>query len=767
MVDELPPVAGSSDGAVERARGGVRAWIDTLSHNVVSGLRGAKPVAVVAMLVASALAPFIPGVTPGLNALEIALLELGQIVPNYLADVLRDFVRRRKADAMALADEATVRQALAEFLLHRMDADDTGTPVLRADMAHLVHAVDALQVVVATDRDIAQFLTVTLVELPHEFHLLHADVRRALEGLAETQREMVEKLSDLQREQQLFWEQSQRGMRELRQGQQQTLRALILFTKMTGPAAPVVPADDMRELTAPLVDVGRTTGADTPYPGLASFQISDAGLFFGREDLTADLMTRLTERLSGPAILLVIGASGAGKSSVLNAGLLAELRRGVLGRPGSDAWPVLPINPGATPLRDLALSVANLAGVSGGSIVDDLSANPARLADIARRMLLPSAPGGDPRLRVGWPVRPQFTDADDPRLVIVVDQFEELFTQCQDEAERRDYVRALVSVASATPEHPPSGVVVLGLRADYYHACTAFPELVPILEDNPVVVGPMSVAELRAAITRPAAAMGSDVEAGLVELMLRDLGVPQDAPDTATAYDAGALPLLAHALHVTWDRGRPAGLTTDAYRAAGGLRGALATTADGLYASLGDAEQQLMRRLLLRLVDVGERSGEKDIRRRMRRDDIPHEWPGAAERIESVLDLLVRNRLVTSGDGSFEIIHDALLRYWPKLRDWIETDREWLIKRQLLAEAARTWDKADRPANILQHHTDLEQARIEAVVQELQAVPEHAADLGEREREFSGAWVTGRATQTREQRRRVHRLRRPRRCSRS
>ncbi len=763
MAHELGTASDSpEDGsaAVERARGGVRAWIRTLSHGVVSGMHDLAPFAVVAMLAAAALAPFVPGVTPGLDTLEIALLQLGQVVPNYLADVLRDFVRRRRRSAAA-TDEDAVRQALAEFLVRQLTAADTQATVLRADVAHLVHSLDALRVAVTTDQDVAKYLTLPLINLPAEFHGLRDDVGRALAQVTRIQGDLLEALGRQEREQRLSREQSLHGYRELRQGQQQILRALIIFQKMAGQTAITGPDDGSRTLGGPAtraIEVGRTTG-DSPYPGLASFQISDAGLFFGREQLTAAMMTRLTERLSGPSVLLVIGVSGAGKSSVLNAGLLAGLRRGVLSRPGSAAWPVLPVNPGATPLRDLALGVANLAGIAGGSVVDDLKAEPARLADIARQMFLPSTPGGDPMLRVGWPMRPQFPDGENPRLVIVVDQFEELFTQCQDKAERRDFVRALLSVASAEPGQTPSGVVVLGLRADYYSACMAFPDLVPILEDNPVTVGPMSVAELREAITRPAAAMGSEVEPGLVELMLRDLGVPSDAPDTATAYDPGALPLLAHALHVTWDRGRPNGLTTSAYQASGGLRGALATTANGLYESLDDERQDVMRRLLLRLVDVGERSGDRDIRRRLHRKDIRREWPGEAEQIEAVLDLLVRNRLVTSGDDTFEIIHDALLRYWDRLKGWIETDRQWLIKRKLLEEAARTWDDDERPDNVLDHHSSLERARIEAVVRELQETPAHGADLGTRERAFRSAWVAARAAQAREQRRRVRRLR--------
>lgn len=769
MTDELSPLSGSphdrADAAVERAQGGVRAWISSLSRGLASGLHDLAPFGVVALLAASALAPFVPGVTPGLDTLEIALLELGQIVPNYLADVLRDFVQRRRSGSVA-NDEDVVRQALADFLLKHLTATDAlAATALRSDVAHLVHAVDALQVAVATDTNVAKYLTLPLVQLPDELRGLRVDVKRALDRLARIQVDLIEVLGRQQRDQHISWEQSQRGYRELWQGQQQILSALITFQKMMTHAAtgsdPSV-ADQTRTpggWAIPAIDAGRTTGEDSPYPGLASFQISDAGLFFGREQLTAALMTRLTERLGGPSLFMVIGVSGAGKSSILNAGLLAELRLGMLGRPGSEAWPVLVMSPGATPMRDLALSIANLAGIAGGSVVDDLKSDPTRLAHLARQMFLPSTPGGDPRLRVGWPTRPRFGDDESPRLVIMVDQFEELFTQCHDEDERRDFVRALYAVASSEPGKIPVGLVVLGLRADYYHACMAFPELVPILEDNPVTVGPMSVAELRDAITQPAAAMGNEVEPGLVELMLRDLGVPSEAVDTATVYDPGALPLLAHALHETWHRGRPSGLTVGAYRAAGGLRGALATTADGLYDRLNPAQQDLMRRLLLRLVDVGEATEDRDIRRRLQRTDIPREWPDEADQIEVVLDHLVRHRLVTSGDGSFEIIHDALLRNWPRLKGWIETDRAWLIKRKLLAEAALTWDADGRPVNVLHYHTSLEQARIEAVVRELQETPEHESDLGAREREFSRAWIAGREAQGHEQRRHVRRLR--------
>jgi hypothetical protein len=272
------------------------------------------------------------------------------------------------------------------------------------------------------------------------------------------------------------------------------------------------------------VESGAHAG-ECPYPGLASFGREQARWFFGRDELTAELITRLDARLRAGGVQVVVAPSGAGKSSLLHAGLLPKLDSGAL--PGSSQWPRMVFTPTAHPLAVLATQIASLAGADPATLAEELAANPQQ-AGVTLRGLLDGEDSG-------------------ARVVVVVDQFEELFTLCTDDQQRRSFIELLALLAS--PPHPV-GLVVVGVRADFYAACVNYPQLRAALQDNQLAVGPMSDTELRAAILYPARDVGLDVEPGLVELLLRDLG------DTASeggllSYESGRLPLLAHALRVT------------------------------------------------------------------------------------------------------------------------------------------------------------------------------------------------------------------------
>ncbi|MEU2791278.1 helix-turn-helix domain-containing protein [Streptomyces sp. NPDC007100] len=467
----------------------------------------------------------------------------------------------------------------------------------------------------------------------------------------------------------------------------------------------------------------RVPGDRCPYPGLASYTAEDAPWFFGRERATAALVGRLAERVDAAEPLIVAAPSGAGKSSLLRAGLLPALRSGAL--PGSRHWPARVLTPGPHPLAELAGTLAGLAETppdpaapSARTTAGELAEAPGRYADAVRAALGPGR-----------------------RLVLVVDQFEEVFTACEDSRERRAFVTALCAAA----RHAPCAVV-LGVRADFYGQCMDHPALVRALSSGVFALRPMSVPEVRAAITRPAREAALELEAGLEELLLADLGIGEDDEPAA-----GALPLLAHALLATWQQRTGRTLTVAGYRLTGGLHGAVATTAERVYAGLDSAERHTARQVLLRLVQVGEIAGET--RRRVPHDRLLDHLP-EPEKTAAVIDVFVRARLLTLDADTVEIAHEALLRAWPRLRGWIRADRAGLVVHQRLSEAAGAWKREGRDAAALYRGTRL------AVAREWAGQQGESAGLSPLEAEFLHASQAGEEAAARAGRRRVRRRRR-------
>ncbi|MBV9012332.1 MAG: hypothetical protein JO272_09830 [Pseudonocardiales bacterium] len=447
-------------------------------------------------------------------------------------------------------------------------------------------------------------------------------------------------------------------------------------------ASPVAPADSQ---------LGTPESGDTgvcPYKGLAAFSQQDAGWFFGREHSTATLVARLGEALDSGGIVMLVGASGAGKSSLLNAGLLPALAQGELGM-GSESWPVLTMSPGTDPVKELVRNIPELTETL--DTAGDQFASGVRAACASHLA---------------------HTAGENTRLVIVVDQFEETFTLSGNEQRRRLFVRMLE--AASRPEDPGGmapALVVVGLRADFYSQCLDYPELARALQNRQMVLGPMTTQELRAAITRPAQAEDLTLQPGLVELLLRDLGVTEDTAAQAAGDDPGALPLLAHALRATWHHRERQTLTVAGYRRTGGIRQALATTAEHAYTQLSPIEQPIARQVLLRLVNVSDQGGSADTRRRLPRAQLIEALPDSAPAVEAALEAFGGARLLTFDTTSVEITHEALLRAWPRLRHWIDTDRAGNLTRQDLEHAATRWDRDGRDSAALYRGARLETAR--------------------------------------------------------
>ena len=360
---------------------------------------------------------------------------------------------------------------------------------------------------------------------------------------------------------------------------------------------------------------------ECPYKGLAPFDETDAHLFFGRERVVGELAARTV----GAGVLAVVGASGSGKSSVLAGGLLPSLRAGLL--PGSERWRTESMRPGEHPLAELERVVAA-------------------------------------------------TSDADARLVLVVDQFEEIFTACADENERTAFVERLMSLAA----DPERAIAVISIRGDYYGHCGAYPELARLLAANQVLVGPMAADELRRAIQLPARRSGIRVESALTEALVAE-----------ASNEPGALPLLSTALVELWMERSDGWLRLETHDRLGGVRGAVARLAETSYENLSDDERAAARRLFLRLVTMGEEGGLA--RRRVRLSELDLDRDTV---LASVVERLTRDRLLTAHEQAVEVAHEALLREWPRFQEWLAEDAQGRELREHLTQSANRWENNER-----------------------------------------------------------------------
>jgi WD40 repeat protein/DNA-binding SARP family transcriptional activator len=419
-----------------------------------------------------------------------------------------------------------------------------------------------------------------------------------------------------------------------------------------------------------------------PFKGLAFFDRADAEYFCGRERLASDVLARLVES----TLVGIVGSSGIGKSSLLRAGVLPALSAGVL--PGSASWRQLLLRPGEHPCEELrrALQGERLARALGGL-----------------------SPG--------------------ERIVIAVDQLEELFTVCQREGERAAFLEKL---AEAARDRERRALVAVSLRADFYGRLASYPAFAELLSASHVLVGPMDRDELARAIEQPAARAGLEVERVLVEALVADV-----------AGERGGLPLLSTMLLELWRLRDGRDLRYASYRISGGVRGAVARLAEGAYTQLDDEERQIARRVLLRL--AADEEGAL-VRRRVPLSEIER-LDGAKQ----VLVTLTDARLLTVTDGEVELSHEALLREWPRYQAWFEEDRDGIRLHRQLNRASRLWDAGGREVSDLYRG-----ARLDAVVEWART---HPAAQNATERAFLDASVEFADRERRHQQRSNRRLR--------
>ncbi len=445
-----------------------------------------------------------------------------------------------------------------------------------------------------------------------------------------------------------------------------------------------------------------------PYKGLRAFTREDADDFFGRERLVATLIAHLGKDMGeGPRFLAVVGPSGSGKSSLVLAGMLPALRGGAL--PGSDQWIYLdPMVPGVHPLEALTLALNTaLPGGSLSEIRDELDYSTHGLHRLAGRS----------------------ARHEGRQVVLIVDQFEELFTLAGDDDERGQFINLLVTAVS---EPGGSLVAILTLRADFYDRPMRYPSLVPLLEGQGRLIPPMTQAEIRAAIEQPAAR--TDVQLRFEENLIGDLLFEVRG-------EPGALPLLQFTLDQLFARREGHRLTLIAYQELGGVRGALALHAEATYTALPtDEHRRFARALLLRLIDPG--ATEQDTaRRRARLAEL--ELPDSHETLimrETAGALIAARLLITNeqaGVTTIEVSHEALIREWGRVGRWLREAREDIRFQQAISEDAAEWSYRRQPADHLYRGTVLDDA-IAWAARNAPSAMEHAflqAALAERQRQ--------------------------------
>jgi len=424
------------------------------------------------------------------------------------------------------------------------------------------------------------------------------------------------------------------------------------------------PTPSSAELLRP-ARVSRPVGS-CPYRGLAAFREQDAKFFFGREQFAQ----RLEEAIQSQSLTAVIvGSSGSGKSSVVFAGLLPRLR-------DEGGWQIAHFRPGERPFRALAGTLLPLLEqdlsetdrlIQAGKLEEALGKGELALTDVVRRVIE--------------------KQAEPARLLLVVDQFEELYTLCTEPETRRQFQDTLLSIVRSGQQHRDwRFALLLTLRADFMGQALAYRPFADALQQASVLMGPMTRDELRSAIEKPAELQGAALESGLAERLLDDVGE-----------EPGNLPLLEFALTLLWEHAESGWLTHAAYEAIGRVEGALASYADQVYNTLEPGEQMMARKILLQLVQPGEETADT------RRVAIKSEL---GESYWKLIQHLADRRLVVTdqdaaGNETAEVVHEALIQKWGRFREWMDADRAFRLWQERLRVNLRQWEESGRDEGAL------------------------------------------------------------------
>ncbi|MFW2338730.1 MAG: AfsR/SARP family transcriptional regulator, partial [Acidimicrobiia bacterium] len=414
---------------------------------------------------------------------------------------------------------------------------------------------------------------------------------------------------------------------------------------------------------------------DCPYRGLAAFREEDAPFFFGRDDFIERLAEAVKQR---PVVAVIVGSSGSGKSSAVFAGLLPRLR-------DEAGWLIVHFRPGGHPFHALAGALlATLEPELGeterlietGKLAMALLDGTVHLHDVVERALEKAV--------------------EARRMLLVVDQSEEMYTLCPEPDEQRLFLDAMLSAAAAGSERQISPLVLLiTLRADFMGHALAHRPFADALQDSALMMGPMSRAELQLAIEQPAEKQGAAFEIGLVERLLDDVGE-----------EPGNLPLLEFALTLLWEGQIDGWLTHEGYDAIGRVEGALARYADEVFGDLDEEQQETTRRVVEQLVRPGE--GTEDTRRVATRAELGDDSWGLVQHLAD--KRLVVTGLDAAGDEIVEVVHEALIQRWDRLQAWMDADRTFRTWQEGLRAALRGWKAGDHDEEALLRGVALAQA---------------------------------------------------------
>jgi WD40 repeat protein len=673
----MSAMGGAGDGGdqaeIARMQAGVRAWVQRAAGGSVRGLHRIPPPALLSMLCASAFSPLITaGAGPSDAVATAGFTVLSSVTGGALSAIIveaLEHARARRGDREHGDDE--VERDLADRIAEVIEAGDAHAQRLQQEIATVLKAIDAggtmLSAAIATGNgQVRRDLIAAVDVLGSGF----TQMEFLLRDITRTATEIQENLDEQGATVRVVVEQNNRQSADIRLMRE----GLAVIERRTRTAA----TGQEGTITLRWID-------GCPYRGLLPFGEADAEVFYGRERMTAEL----TVQVARGGLLVVTGASGAGKSSLLRAGLLPALARGVQ-IPGSEHWPRIVMTPTRHPLTELATQLAARSGGNAVDVRDGLAGRPARAHLAVRQAALADAARGRREHEA--------SGCNGCRLVLVVDQFEQVFTLNggpEGEAERRAFIAALHAAATspAGPECEPAALVVIAVRGDFWDTCAAYPELADALQDNQFVVGAMTEGDLRLTITGPAEAAGLGIDPALVDTIVGEVG--------AGRHDMTAsLPLLSQAMLLTWENREGTRLTSHGYGRSGGVGHAVQASADAAHDAL-PGRQQVLARDMLRAMTVATRDGRFAPRPVTRASLYAAHLGTEQAEIDAVLEAFASRRLVVLDADSAQISHDALLSAWPRLRAWLEEDQaSWFVYNQLADDAA-AWHDSGRDSSFL------------------------------------------------------------------
>ncbi|AOY82944.1 SUMF1/EgtB/PvdO family nonheme iron enzyme [Moorena producens JHB] len=421
-----------------------------------------------------------------------------------------------------------------------------------------------------------------------------------------------------------------------------------------------------------------------PYKGLRFFDVEDAAYFYGREALTEKLIERV--QVGKGNFLAVLGVSGSGKSSLIRAGLIYQLQQ-ERRLPGTEQWKIRIFTPGEQPLVSLATAFLD------EEVTDIERAGQLRQAEKA---IAEGATGLARLLRASKP----------PRTVLIVDQFEEVFTVCQRQTDRQQFISGLLGALKQTGDKL---CLIFAMRDDFLGKCGAYRELADLIPANLVMVTPMTPQELRLAIVEPARKLGRKVEENLINTILKDLGVEVQScldGEQISEPEPGMLPLLEYTLEQLWQSQTLNWLKLDSYNQLGGVQKTLENLAEEAYKELSIEEQRIADQIFIKLTQLGE--GTPDTRKQLPQGGLVAQ-PQSAALVEEVIQKLAQAKLIVTSEqrkgqeqvAVVDVAHETLIRYWSRLRKLLDNNREAIRTEQKIQTAAKEWRDKEKSKDYL------------------------------------------------------------------